>query len=54
MLRGRTNHQGEIRNILMLAFEIPGEGFTNSEESDTQEFLGPCLADLSEENLECH
>jgi len=33
---GHTNHQGEIRNILMLAFEVPGEGFTDSEESDTQ------------------
>ena len=33
---GRTNHQGEIRNILMLAFEVPGEGFADSEEADAQ------------------
>jgi hypothetical protein len=36
----------------MLAFEVPGEGFTNSEEANTQEFLGPCLADLTEIDLE--
>lgn len=38
----------------MLAFELPVEGFTDSEEADTQEFLGPCLTDLAEENCEHH
>lgn len=49
---GCTNHWGEIRNILLLAFEVPGEGFSDSEVADTQEFLSPCLADLTEENRE--
>jgi len=31
-----TNHQDEIRSILMLAFKVPGEGFTDSEEADSQ------------------
>jgi len=37
-----------------LAFEVPGEGFTDSEEANTQECLDICLADLTEENLEHH
>ena len=27
---GRTNHQGELRSILMLAFEVPGEGLPSN------------------------
>lgn len=51
---GYTNHQDEIKNILMLPFEVPGGGFTDLEEADIREVLSPRPTDLTEENHECH
>lgn len=51
-LWGPSRKLDKVRNILVLAGEVPGKRFPHLEEADIQEVLGCHAAQLIEGNLE--